>query len=171
MGRDASWPLGRAHDHGHRYALFCARSGMTLIETLLVVTILGTLLGLAVGAYLGHLQRARLAEMMSDLVTISHEIDIYEADLGGYPGKLSDLALGRTAKDPWGQPYRYLPSTAQDWERFRRRDRFLVPLNSDYDLYSVGPDGDTAGPLTAKASHDDFIRAGNGSYVGLACEF
>jgi general secretion pathway protein G len=52
-----------------------------------------------------------------------------------------------------------------------RKDRFLVPINSDYDLYSMGPDGASAPPLTAKASHDDIIRASDGAYVGVAENF
>ena len=52
-----------------------------------------------------------------------------------------------------------------------RMDRFLHPINSDYDLYSMGKDGETVLPLTARKSHDDVIRANDGSFVGLAVEF
>ncbi len=52
-----------------------------------------------------------------------------------------------------------------------RKDRFLVPINCDFDLYSVGPDGESKIPLTAKQSHDDIIRAGDGAYVGVASDF
>jgi general secretion pathway protein G len=52
-----------------------------------------------------------------------------------------------------------------------RKDRFLVPINSDYDLYSVGPDGMSASPLTAKISQDDIIRASDGLFIGRACDF
>ena len=52
-----------------------------------------------------------------------------------------------------------------------RRDRFLKPLNSDYDLYSVGKDGESKRNLDARKSWDDVIRAVNGLYVGLASEF
>lgn len=49
-----------------------------------------------------------------------------------------------------------------------RKDRFLVPINSTYDLYSMGADGRSALPLTAQHSHDDIIRANDGTYIGLA---
>ncbi|HNP83287.1 MAG TPA: prepilin-type N-terminal cleavage/methylation domain-containing protein [Nitrospira sp.] len=52
-----------------------------------------------------------------------------------------------------------------------RKDRFLHPINSDYDLYSMGKDGESVEPLTAKKSHDDVIRANDGGFVGLAVEF
>ena len=50
-------------------------------------------------------------------------------------------------------------------------DKFLVPLNSDYDLYSIGADGESKKTLSAPASYDDVIRALDGAYVGLASEF
>jgi len=52
-----------------------------------------------------------------------------------------------------------------------RKDRFLVPINSDFDLYSMGKDGQSVGPLTAQKSHDDIIRANDGGYYGLASNF
>lgn len=52
-----------------------------------------------------------------------------------------------------------------------RKDRFLHPINSDYDLYSMGADGESVEPLTAKKSWDDVIRASDGAFVGLAQNF
>lgn len=52
-----------------------------------------------------------------------------------------------------------------------RKDRFLHPINSDYDLYSMGKDGESMEPLTAQKSHDDVIRANDGGFVGLAVDF
>ena len=52
-----------------------------------------------------------------------------------------------------------------------RKDRFLVPINSDYDLYSLGADGESKPQLNNAVSQDDVIRARDGSYVGLAENF
>jgi len=52
-----------------------------------------------------------------------------------------------------------------------RKDHFLVPLNSDYDLYSVGKDGKSRAPLSAPDSADDVIRANDGAYIGLAAHY
>ena len=49
-----------------------------------------------------------------------------------------------------------------------RKDRFLAPINSDYDLYSAGPDGRTRPPLQNPDSRDDVIRAADGSFYGIA---
>jgi len=52
-----------------------------------------------------------------------------------------------------------------------RKDRFLVPLNSDYDLYSEGKDGESMAPLSAPQSQDDVVRANDGAYIGLASQY
>ena len=52
-----------------------------------------------------------------------------------------------------------------------RKDRFNVPINSDYDLYSMGADGASVEPLISAQSHDDIVRAANGTFVGLAENF
>ncbi len=43
-----------------------------------------------------------------------------------------------------------------------------MPINSRYDLYSVGADGQSTPPLTAKTSRDDIIYANDGGYIGRA---
>jgi general secretion pathway protein G len=52
-----------------------------------------------------------------------------------------------------------------------RNDRFIVPLNCDFDLYSKGKDGKSVPRLSDEVSIDDIIRANNGTYIGLACEY
>lgn len=52
-----------------------------------------------------------------------------------------------------------------------RKDHNLVPINTDYDLYSMGPDGQSVAPLTAKASRDDIIRGADGAFIGRASDF
>jgi general secretion pathway protein G len=52
-----------------------------------------------------------------------------------------------------------------------RKDRWLKPINSDYDLYSMGRDGESKPNLSAKASRDDIVRANDGEFVGLAYKF
>ncbi|MDH5499215.1 MAG: hypothetical protein OEY12_17445, partial [Nitrospira sp.] len=52
-----------------------------------------------------------------------------------------------------------------------RKDRFLVPLNSDFDVYSMGKDRASTMPLAAAQSHDDVLRASDGGFYGLAKNF
>ena len=46
-----------------------------------------------------------------------------------------------------------------------------MPVNSDFDLYSMGADGESSAPFTAKNSHDDVVRANNGAFIGLAEDY
>ena len=52
-----------------------------------------------------------------------------------------------------------------------RKDGKLNPLNSDFDLFSLGKDGDSSGPLSAKASRDDIVRANDGAFIGLGEDY
>jgi general secretion pathway protein G len=52
-----------------------------------------------------------------------------------------------------------------------RKDHLLAPVNADFDLYSMGKDGQSMVPFTAKASRDDIVRANNGGYVGLVSDY
>ncbi len=46
-----------------------------------------------------------------------------------------------------------------------------MPINSDFDLYSMGPDGRSVSPLTSSLSRDDIVRANNGRFVGTAASY
>ena len=56
-------------------------------------------------------------------------------------------------------------------ETTRRRDRYMFPLNTDYDLFSLGSDGRTAVSLGDTLGRDDVIRANNGGFFGVAAEY
>jgi general secretion pathway protein G len=68
--------------------------------------------------------------------------------------------------DPWGRPYQYLNIALAPNPGVLRKDKNLVPINTDYDLYSLGRDGDSVPPLNAAKSRDDIVRANNGAFIG-----
>jgi general secretion pathway protein G len=146
---------------------FC---GFTLLELLVVIAILGTLAGIAIPAYHSYIEKARITKAIAEISILQKEIAAYEIDKTALPNTLNDIGRG-TLLDPWGNPYQYLNFADVKEKGKMRKDRFLVPLNSDYDLYSMGKDGTSQPPLTAKASHDDIIRANDGRYIGLASEY
>ncbi len=103
-----------------------------------------------------------------DILEISIALDKYFLATNRYPNSLADIGQART--DPWGTPYQYLPMEGAKIGQ-KRKDKSLHPLNSDYDLYSNGPDGNSQTPLTASASRDDIIRANNGGFIGVAQDY
>ena len=97
-----------------------------------------------------------------------HVVVSKSSELVGYFG-----SIGFLIRDPWGRPYRYLRidgGTTPGIRGKRRRDKNANPVNSDYDLYSMGRDGKTAAQFMAKKARDDIVRANDGSYHGLAGE-
>lgn len=144
--------------------------GATLIEVVVGLAILAILGMLLVPYFLQRMVEAQVNRAIRDLRDIGDQITVYSTELGGLPGSLDDLP-SRLGHDPWGRPYQYLPSTDKSWKGKARKDRFLVPLNSDFDLYSSGPDGLSVSALTAQASQDDIIRADDGGFYGVAADF
>jgi general secretion pathway protein G len=134
------------------------------------MAIISTVASIAIPDLLSAIDLARVARAVSEIHTLEDAITDYDVINGQYPDTLTDVGYGGYL-DPWGNPYEYLNHATMRGNGQARKDRFLVPLNSDYDLYSVGKDGLSVSPITAKASQDDVIRASDGSYVGLASQF
>jgi general secretion pathway protein G len=145
-------------------------AGFTMLEIVLVMALIVTVAGIAIPIYLRSLDSARVVRARADIKNMSTTIDTFYYQNDGYPASLDDVGFGNT-RDPWGRPYQYLAIATSKGNGQLRKDKNLVPINSDYDLYSIGPDGKTATALTAKASQDDVVRANNGAYVGLAADY
>lgn len=146
--------------------------GFTLIEMLVALALVGTIAGIGVPAYYKYVDRTDIVEATVDVRTIEQIIARYEARNEELPDSLAD-AKADGFIDPWGNPYQYLriEGAGLKGKGALRKDKKLNPINSDYDLYSMGKDSDSKKPLTAPASHDDIVRAANGAFVGLAINY
>ena len=116
----------------------------TLVELLIVVTILGILVAMVVPRLAGRTEQVRVSRAHTDVKgNISMALDLYELDTGKYPTTEQGLGalraqppgvdnwrgpyLKQSPIDPWGRVYKYVdPGTHNP---------------QDYDLFSVGPDG------------------------------
>ncbi len=140
---------------------------------MIVLAIVGILSALATVRYLGYIEKVRVARAILDIDALQREIDSLTFEGGPLPNLLSDLGISKI--DPWGRPYRYTrlrDATGRPMNQGRaRKDRFLVPLNDDYDLYSVGKDGLTSVSLAAVLSLDDVVRANDGAFIGLGAHY
>lgn len=142
---------------------------MTLIELMLALIVVALIGSIALPSYRAQINRTRVSQAVTDIKRIEMNIERFVTANGKYPASLADLG-GAAPVDPWGQPYRYLRMEGASVGHVRK-DHSLHPLNTDYDLYSMGADGRTATPLTAAISRDDIVRARNGSFVGLASSY
>lgn len=145
------------------------RGGFTVIELVMILGLIGILATIAVLVYGDITERTRVAKAMADIVTLDSEISTFEMMNERLPNDLAEINRA-TFLDPWGNPYQYL-NFAISGNANCRKDHALHPLNTEFDLYSMGKDGQSQPPLTATQSRDDVVRANDGQYVGLAANF
>ena len=142
----------------------------TLIEVLIALAILAILMGIALPRYSKYKETAKVNQAITDISATSVLINLQFSDAGVLPDFLEDVPNAPKV-DPWGYPYEYYNYASGKGKGKPRKDKHLKPLNSDFDLYSVGKDGASSSPLNAKASRDDVVRARDGRFVGLAEDF
>jgi len=143
--------------------------GLTLVELLIVIAIIGVLAAIAIPAYKDYEEKARVTQAAIEISTMASKITHYYDDARAYPDSLTDVGLAGKL-DPWGYPYRYL-NLNKKGNGGARRDKNLNPLNTDFDLYSIGKDAKTKLPISQKDSLDDVIRVYDGKFVDLASKF
>jgi general secretion pathway protein G len=146
------------------------RRGFTLVEMLVALAVIGVLASLAVPAYRNYRDRADVARAVMDIANISANVSKFQQDNRALPESLAEIGQDRLL-DPWDRPYQYVNHDAPHSRGRWRRDKNIVPINSDFDVFSMGKDGASRPPLTAAVSRDDIVRANDGAFVGLASDY
>lgn len=123
--------------------------GFTLIEILVVVTILGILAAIVVPRILERPEQARRTKATVDIKGIEESLGLFKLDNGFYPSTEQGLQalvvkpqtgripsrypehayLRKVPVDPWGSPYVYLSPG----------------VHGQYDIISYGADGEPGG--------------------------
>ena len=146
----------------------CPR-GFTLLELMMAIALVGVLTVIALPIYGGYKLKVQNAQAQQDVVAISAAIQSYWTYNRTLPNSLADVGLAGKL-DPWGNPYVYYNIEANG-KGGARKDKALNPINTDYDLYSKGANGQSKAQISNKLSLDDIIRANNGAYIGLASNY
>lgn len=74
---------------------YVSRAGFTLIELIVVLTVLALLLTIAVPRYFAHIEHAKEATLKQDLTVMRDAIDKFHGDKGRYPDQLEELVSAR----------------------------------------------------------------------------
>ncbi len=120
-----------------------AQSGMSLLEIIIVIVLIGAVLTLVGSRVLGGADRGKANLAKSQIQTLAGKVENYQLDTGTLPARLDDLVTqpGNTSgwlgpyakpaelKDPWGHVIEY------------RAPGEAMP----FDLVSLGKDGQTGG--------------------------
>jgi general secretion pathway protein G len=146
-------------------------SAFTLIELVVTVALLALLATIAYPSYQNVIDGTKSKHAVAEIYELQLRIDRYLLDNDmTLPDTLADIGKAG-ASDPWGTPYEYLNLATVKGNGKKRKDHNLVPINSDYDLYSKGPDAKSVSPLQAAPSRDDIVRGRNGTFIGVATEY
>jgi general secretion pathway protein G len=122
-------------------------SGMTLIEILVVLVLIGIVLGIVGGNFIGRGEKAKADAAKIEIGQIGQSLDLFKLEVGRYPSSQEGLQALVSApagvanwngpywkkttlpKDPWGNEYKY-SSPGQ---------------SGAYDILSYGADGKEGG--------------------------
>jgi general secretion pathway protein G len=81
--------------------------GFTLVELMVVLTVIALLLSVVVPDYVGRMKRAEEAVLQENLALVRDALDKHYADAGKYPTHLDDLVAKRylrsIPRDPFTQ--------------------------------------------------------------------
>jgi general secretion pathway protein G len=129
-----------------------AKAGYTLIEMLVVLTIISLIVGLVGPRVLSYLGESKVKTAKLQIEGFGSALDLFYLDAGRYPSNAEGLAAltkaptdvevwngpylkgGRVPADPWGHPYQY---------------RSPVNHSPPYEILSLGSDGREGGTGTA----------------------
>jgi general secretion pathway protein G len=125
--------------------------GFTLVEILVVITIIGLIMALVAPRVLNYLSEAKIKAARIQIESLASTLDLYYLDTGRYPSTSEGLAAlverpaglegwngpylkgGFVPNDPWGHPYVYR----------------MPGEHGAYDIISYGSDGQEGGTGTA----------------------
>jgi general secretion pathway protein G len=132
--------------------------GFTLLELLVVLAILGLLVGLVAPAALHQLGSAKDKIAHQSIERLVSVLDMYKVDVGSYPSTDQGLQAliarppgiarwagpylkgSKVPDDPWGRPFQYRSPSQRPGHEF--------------DLYSLGPTGQTGGAAAETIYND-----------------
>ena len=120
--------------------------GFTLIELMIVITIIGLLAYMVAPRLMGVLGKAKPKIAAADLANLGTALELFYLDVGRYPTSEEGLRVLYEKPDTaaqWGGPYLKKAVPKDPWGRDYQ---YKYPGDhSPYDLWSLGADGQPGG--------------------------
>jgi general secretion pathway protein G len=126
--------------------------GMTLIEILVVLTLIGIVMGIVGGNYLGQGEKAKQKAAKIEIEQIGQTLDMFKLEVGRYPTTqegLQALITAPTGVTNWNGPYWKKSTLPKD--PWTNEYKYASPgQHGAYDVWSYGADGKEGGEGTDK---------------------
>src|SRR5690349_4927484 len=120
-----------------------SQAGFTLLEIMLVVSIIALLAGAAIFKLSGNLESARITKADSDLQAFKAQLTLYDSMNGGLP--TTEQGLKALIDPPSPRPRRWTPLLKEmpldPWNKEYVYKRPATRSKDAFDLYSTGPTG------------------------------
>lgn len=127
------------------------QAGMSLLEIIIVIVLIGAVLTLVGSRVLGGADRGKANLAKSQIQTLAGKVENYQLDTGKLPSKLEDLVTQPAGSSGWLGPYAKPTELNDPWGH---AIEYRVPGEGQaFDLISLGKDGRPGG-----SSYDADIR-------------
>lgn len=128
------------------------QAGMTLVEIMIVLAIVGSMMALLLPRITGQLDKSKVKEAKIQMAQIVNAISMYYSDCGSYPKSLENLVTQDASCPNWG-PESYLKKAPKDpWNRVFSYEN----ADGSYSLTCYGKDGLEGGSgFNADITQDD----------------
>lgn len=137
-----------------------SEKGMTLVEIMIVLAILGAIIALVATNVADSRDKAKLKEAKIQLSLISNALQMYYTECGKYPEALTAIADGDSACSNWIPDKKMKKKLNDPWNR----EFYYTRTGSEFILKSYGKDGKEGGTaLNADIVSDDSAEEGSGS--------
>jgi general secretion pathway protein G len=121
--------------------------GMTLIEILVVLVLIGIVMGIVGGNFLGKSEEAKRKAAKIEIGQISQALDLYKLETGRFPTSqegFQALITAPTGVNNWNGPYWKKDSVPKD--PWNNEYTYVAPgQHGAYDIISLGADGREGG--------------------------
>jgi len=119
------------------------QSGMSLLEIIIVIVLIGAVLTLVGSRVLGGADRGKANLAKSQIQTLAGKVENYQLDTGKLPAKLDDLVTQPQGAAGWLGPYAKAAELNDPWGH---AIEYHVPgQGRPFDLMSLGKDGQAGG--------------------------
>ena len=149
--------------------MFRGRKGFTIIELLIVISVIAILVGIALPRFKGMRDEGNISKAKGELRTLQSAVESYRIHNGAYPAAGAAWEAALTGATP------QIVSATMDDPFAASGTQYLLVLSNGttgnfYAIYSVGPGGNgyvavvdnTTGAVT-EANGSSCIYVGNGS--------